>query len=143
MVAVALVALLAALVLEWTRLIPVSLVLLGGAYATYLGVDDPVLDSTAPAFAAGLLVAAELAYLSLEEARNVRAAAGETWRRTAIVAALGVGALVGSGGVLAIADVAAARGLAIDLAGAMAAALVLVVLLLTSGSSRYGRRRAS
>jgi hypothetical protein len=127
--AVALVVLVAALVLGWARLIPVSLLLLGGAYATYLGVDDVAVDPAAPALAAGLVVTAELAYLSLEEAQGIRPAAGEVWRRAAFVAGLGLGALILSGGVLALADAASTRGLAIDLLGAMAAAAALILVV--------------
>jgi hypothetical protein len=136
--ALALVALVAALVLGWARLVPVSLGLLGGAYATYLAVDDAPLDPAAPALAAGLLVTAELAYLSLEEAQGVQSAASEVWRRTALVAGLGLVALVLSAGVLALADVASTRGLAIDLLGAMAAAaaLILVVALARRPAAR-------
>ena len=128
-VAVALVALVAALVLEWARLIPVSLALVAGAYATYLAVDGPALDASAAALAAGLFLTAELAYLSLEEARNVRVRAGEVWRRTAVIAGLGIVALVLSATLLAVADIASTEGLAIDLVGAVAAAAALVLLV--------------
>jgi len=128
--AVAVVALLAALVLGWPRLVPLSLVLLGGAYALYLAVDDAPLDAAASVFAAGLLVTAELAYWSLEERDAVPAERGEGLRRLGIVAALGACALVSSGGLLALADVARTRGLAVDLFGAAAAAVTLVSLAL-------------
>jgi hypothetical protein len=126
--AAALVLLAASLVFGWARLVPLSLGLLGAAYALYLSVDDPPLDAAAPAFAAGLLVTAELAYWSLEERDPVRAERGETLRRIAVVAAEGVVALVLGGGLLALADAARTQGLAIDLLGAAAAAAALLSL---------------
>jgi hypothetical protein len=126
--AVAVVALIAALVLGWPRLVPLSLVLLGGAYALYLAVDSPPLDVAASAFAAGLLVTAELAYWSLEEREAVVAERGETLRRLGFVAILGASALVLSGALLALADLARTRGLAIDLLGAAAASTLLLSL---------------
>jgi hypothetical protein len=125
-----LVVLVAALVLGWPRLVPVAFGLLVGVYALYLSVDDAALDGTAPVFAAGVLVAAELAYWSLEELDEVRAEAGESLRRLGFVALLGAAALLVSGGVLALADVARTRGLAVDVLGASAAAAVLLVVLL-------------
>jgi hypothetical protein len=118
----------AGLVLGWARLVPLSLGLIGGAYALYLAVDDPPLDAAAPVFAAGLLVAAELAYWSLDERGCVHAEPGETLRRAAIVAVEGALALVLCGGLLALADAARTRGLTIDLFGAAAAAAALLVL---------------
>jgi hypothetical protein len=126
--AVAVVALIAALVLGWPRLVPLSLVLLGGAYALYLAVDSPPLDVAASAFAAGLLITAELAYWSLEEREAVVAERGEALRRLGFVAILGASALVLSGALLALADLARTRGLAIDLLGAAAASTLLLSL---------------
>ena len=125
---VAVLALVAALVLGWPRLASLALVLLGGVYALYLGIDDPPLDVSGPAFAAGLLVAAELAYWSLDERQQVKAEQGEASRRAAIVAALGVAALLLCAALLALADVARTRGLAVDLLGAAAAVAVLLSL---------------
>jgi hypothetical protein len=125
---VAIVALAAALLLGWPRLVSLALVLLGGVYALYLGVDDPPLDVSAPAFAAGLLVAAELAFWSLDERAEVLGERGETLRRSAIVAGLGVAALVLCSALLALADVARTSGLAVDLLGAAAAVAVLLTL---------------
>jgi len=123
---VALGVLVVALVLGWARLVPLALVLLGAAYALYLAVDDPPLDVSAPAFAAGLLVTAELAYWSIEEREKVQTEVGETLRRGAIVAAQGAAALVLCGALLTLADVARTRGLAVDLLGAAAAATALL-----------------
>jgi hypothetical protein len=125
---VALLCLVAALVLGVPRLVPVPFLLLGGAYAVYLVVEDVPLDPAAPVFAAGVLVSAELAYWSLEERDRVSGDAGETLRRIAVLSGLAATALVVSGALLALADVAGTRGLAIDLVGAVAAGAVLLLI---------------
>jgi hypothetical protein len=127
-VAVGIGVLVVALVLGWARLVPLALGLLGGVYALYLAVDDPPLDVSVPVFAAGVLVTAELAYWSLEEREKVPVERGEALRRAAIVAVEGLVALILGGGLLALADVARTRGLAIDLFGAAAAAAALLLL---------------
>ncbi len=130
LVALALLALLAAIVLGWSPLVPVSLLLLGAAYATHLAADDPALDTTAPLVAAGLLVTAELAYWSLEERGAIRVDPGESLRHLGLVTLLALGGLVAGGALLAVADVARTDGLAIDLLGATAAAGALLVVVL-------------
>lgn len=120
--------LVAGLVRGWTPLVPVALVLVGGVYAAQLVVDDAPLDVAAPAFAAGLLVAAELAYWSLDERERVRRERGDDLRHLAYVAGLGVAAVLVAAALLATADVVRARGLGVDVAGAAAAALALLVI---------------
>ena len=90
------------------------------------------LDTLAPLLAAGLLLAAELAYWSLEERQNVRTEAREQLRRLAVVAALALGSLFVGAVLLAVADVARTRGLAVDLVGAAAAAGALLLLVLVA-----------
>ena len=130
--AVAFVALVAALVLGWSLLIPLSLVLLGAAYATHLGLDDPSLDASAPLFGAGLLLTAELAYWSLEELDRVASAPGESLRRFGLLVSLAFATLVAAAGLFAVADLARTGGLAIDVLGAAAAAATLVVVVLAA-----------
>lgn len=128
--ALALLVLVAALVHDWPRLVPLPLLALGGLYAVQLRVDAAPLDPAAAGVAAGLLVTAELAYWSLEEREGFHAEAGERLRRTARIAALGLAALLVAWGLLVLADAVRARGLALDLAGATAAAGVLLALAL-------------
>lgn len=137
---VALVALLAVLVFGWASLVPVPLALAGGVYAVQLAIDDAAVDVVAPVFAAGLLVAAELAYWSIDERERVTGEPGDGLRRLALVAGLGALALVVSVVLLAVADTIRARGLGVDVAGAAAAALALlsVVALTRSGDSTSG-----
>jgi len=125
----ALLALVAALVLEWPSLVPVPLVLLGGLYGVQLAVDDASLDSGAALFAAGALVTAELAYWSLEERERVQAEPGDGFRRLAFAALLAIGALVVAGLMLALVDRVGAGGLAVDLVGAAAAAAALIAVV--------------
>jgi len=129
-VLVALVVLVAALVLGWAPLLPAALVLLGGVYAAQLYVDDATLDGAAPLFAAGLYVTAELGYWSLEERERVEAEPGESLRRLAIVAVLGLVALLISAALLVLADIGRTRGLAVDFLGAAAAAAALLAVVL-------------
>lgn len=125
-----LLALLAALVLDWSSFVPVSLLFLGAAYATHLGAGDVPLDMKAPLFGAGLFVTAELAYWSLEERHRVQSEPGDALRRLGVVAILGLAALVLGGALLAAADLMRTRGLAIDLVGASAAAATLLIVVL-------------
>jgi hypothetical protein len=134
MAVVALLALVAALVLEWPSLIPVSLVLLGGLYGVQLAVDDASLDSGAALFAAGALVTAELAYWSLEERERVRVEPGEGFRRLAFTALLALGALAVAGLLLALVDRVGTAGLAVDLVGAAAAAAAILAIVLAARS---------
>jgi hypothetical protein len=132
--ALALLALVAALVLGWTSLVPVSLLLLGATYVARLTADDAALDAKAPLFGVGLLLAAELAYWSLEEQQRVRSEPGDGLRRLGFVALLALLALSVGAILLGAADTARAGGLAVDLLGAAAAAAVLLVVVL------YARR---
>ena len=136
MAAIAFVALVAALVRGWSSLVPVAVALAGGTYAVELAVDDAPLDVAAPAIAVGLLLAAELAYWSLDERNRARGDAGEGLRRAALVALGGVAAVVVAGGLLVLVDAVRTRGLALDLLGALAAVAVLATLLLSRGHDR-------
>jgi hypothetical protein len=130
--AVAVVVLVAAVVLEWSSLVPVVLFGIGGAYATRLALDDPPLDVRVAAVGGLLYLAAELAYWSLEKDDAVAGEPGAVWRRVSVVIAFAVGALVLTAFPLALLDVVQARGLAVDLIGAAAAAGALLVLALAA-----------
>jgi hypothetical protein len=106
--------------------VPASILVLGGMYATQLVVDDAVVDVSAAAVAAGLLVTAELAYWSLEERERVATEGGESARRLAYVAGLGAAAAVVSLALLTLADAFRAQGLAVDLLGILAAGAAVV-----------------
>ena len=72
LVAVAFVALVAAIVQGWPWLVPSAVALVGGTYAVELAMDDAPLDVAVPIVAVGLLLAAELAYWSLDERERSR-----------------------------------------------------------------------
>ena len=127
--AVALVALVAAVVRGWPVLVPVAVTLVGGTYAAQLAVDDAPLDLAAPAVAVGLFLVAELAYWSLDERSRFVADPGLGLRRAALVAASGLAIFVASSALLVVVDEVRARGLALDLAGALAAVCVLAVVV--------------
>jgi hypothetical protein len=134
--ALAFLALVAAIVLGWAPLVPVAAALAGGLYGVELAIADAPLDVAAPAVAAALLLSAELAYWSLEERTRWRGEAGESVRRAALVLLLGAGALLVSALMLALVDAVRARGLALDLVGAVAAATVLAVVLAVARGPR-------
>jgi hypothetical protein len=130
--ALAFLAAVAALVLGWSSLLPASVVLLGAAYAMHLHLDDVVLDAKAPLLGAGVLLAAELGYWSLEEREGVRAEPGEELRRVGFVAGLALAGLAAGAILIAVADLGRTGGLAVDLLGAMAAVAALVVVFLAA-----------
>jgi hypothetical protein len=130
--AVAFVALVAAIVQGWAWLVPASIALVGGSYAAQLAIDDVPLDAAAPLVAVGLLLAAELAYWSLDERTRATGDAGQGLRRAALVALGAVVALVLGSSLLALVDELRARGLALDLVGVLAAVAVVVTVLVTA-----------
>lgn len=121
----------AGLVLGLAPLLPAALALLGGEYALYLSAGDVPLDIGASAFGAGLLVAAELGYWSLELRARVTEEAGGHARRTAWIALIALGGLLLGTGLLALVDVAGQEGVALEVVGALAA-IAAAALLLTS-----------
>jgi hypothetical protein len=141
--AVSFLALVAALVLGWSSLVPVAVALAGGVYALELAIDDAPLDLVAPALAVGLFLAAELGYWSLDEREPATGDAGQGLRRAAFVALLGIAAFVVAGALLALVDEVRARGLVLDLLGVIAAGAVLATVLVAArGFHHRGRRTA-
>lgn len=130
--AIAFLALVAGVVLGWAPLIPVAAALAGGIYAVELAIADAPLDNSAPAVAAGLLLAAELAYWSLDERQRWTGDAGDSLRRAAFVALLTVAAFLVAALLLVLVDAVRARGLALDLLGAVAAAAALGAIVIVS-----------
>ena len=136
---VAFLALVVAVVLGWSPLVPVAVALVGGTYAVELAIDDAPLDVSVPVIALGLLLAAELAYWSLDERCRAPGDAGQGLRRVALVALGGVAAVVVAGGLLVLVDAVRTRGLAIDLLGALAAAAVLAMVLVAARTQSRAR----
>ncbi len=136
--AVSLVLLVAALVLRWSPLVPLAIAAAGGLYAAQLSVDGAALDSIAPVIAAGLLLVAELAYWSLEEADSVPGDPGAGLRHAAFLAVLALAAVIVGVLLLALVDVVQAEGLALDVVGAIAASAILAAIVL--GARGRGRK---
>ena len=128
--AVAAVVLLAAIVNEWSPLVPIAVAAAGGIYAVELALDDAPIDLAAPAIAVGLFLTAELAYWSLDESERIPGDPGDGLRRAAVVGLLGVAAFVVSSALLVLADGIRARGLALDIVGAAAAVAALAAIAL-------------
>ena len=124
------VVLLAAIVNEWSPLVPIAVAAAGGIYAVELALDDAPIDLAAPAIAVGLLLTAELAYWSLDESERIPGDPGDGLRRAAVVGLLGVAAFVVSSALLVLADGIRARGLALDIVGAAAAVAALAAIAL-------------
>lgn len=114
-----------------TVAITVGIVILGGGYALHLVLDDPALDTRAALFAAGLLLAAELGFWSIELRRELTREPGRHLRRLVAEIALCLGGLVVSALVLAAADLGHVGGVAVELTGAVAA-VALIWLALTT-----------
>ena len=124
------VALLAAgLVLRWPSAVTAGLALVGAAYGIALAVESRPVDRAAPVVAAVLLLAAELAWWSLELRERIAAEAGSHLRRIAFLLTLALCALALGGALLAVVDVVHVDGLAILLLGAAGAALAVSLAL--------------
>ena len=120
-----------ALVLGQAASVTVAVALLGGAYGCSLLVGPRGLDAWAPLEATALVLAAELAYWSLELRPWVEGEPGIVIRRAAIVGVTGAGTLAVGAAVLAAALAPVRGGVAWEAIGvaAAAAALALVVRL--------------
>ena len=128
-VAVAFVAMIAAVVLGWSPLVPFAVGLVGGTYAAELAIDDAPLDLSAPAVSVGLLLAAELAYWSLDELRTAPGDRGQGLRRAALVLAGCLVTFVLGSALLAVVGEVHAGGFTFDLIGALAAVAIVVAAL--------------
>ncbi len=111
-----------------------ALLLLAGAYAAVLAIDDLPLDRRAPFVAAGLLLGGETSFRALEVATTSPDEPGGAARETARTALFTLGAFAGSLGVIAAADGFRARGILVELTGAAAA--VAAFALLARSTSR-------
>jgi hypothetical protein len=116
--------------------IPVAITIFGAEYVALLGFEADTLDPRAPVVAGALLAVAELAYWSLELRGPVVDEAGTYLRRIALLATLIV-SVVGIGAVmLALVEVIAAGGIAVDVLGAVAAFGALALLAFAARRTR-------
>jgi hypothetical protein len=131
---VALLSLVVGAIGRWAALIQLALSVPVGMYAAFL-VDRGEVDASAPLVGAGLLVAAELAYASLEPPTTNRAAA----RSAALVALAAAGAV--ALGALLVGAAAFGEGTLAEFAFGVGAAAAAVAVL--TWLAWLGRRAAS
>jgi hypothetical protein len=106
-----------------------ALVLLGAAYALSAWTHGRAVGGAAAIVAAGVLIAAELAYWSLEHGGVVTE--GEVvWRRLAAVFGVAAAALVLASGLLVAVELRPGGGAALEAVGVAAAVGVLAVVVL-------------
>lgn len=115
---------------------PWALVLLGTAYAGSLFAPERGIDREAPLVAAGFLLLAELTYWTLELRTPVDPEPGMLARRTALVAAAALGALLVAAVAVAATEIRLGGGLAGDLLGIAAAIAALAVIARLAERSR-------
>jgi hypothetical protein len=113
---------------RWPSLLPLGLAAVGGSYGVFLSLRGGGIDAGAPAVAAGLFVAAELGFWSLEGAAARYDAAAAARRLGGIAAAAVATGLVGSLVLAATSGVSGSVGL--EAAGVGAAVLTLAAIAL-------------
>lgn len=107
-----------------------GLAVVAGTYGAALTVESAPLDRHVPIVAAALLLAAELAWWSLELRARIAPEAGSYLRRLAFVLLLALGAYAVGALLLAVVDIAQTSGLVIETVGAVAAVGAIAVALL-------------
>ena len=122
-------------------LVAPALVLVAGGYAAKLAVRDAgALDGAAPLVGCALLLAAELAYWSVELAGAGREERPVLLRRLAAMLGLAAGALVLGSAVLAAAALPLGGGLLWDVVGVAAAAAALALIARLAVAPASSRR---
>ena len=114
-----------ALVLGRAGLVGPALILVAAGYGARLAALDPELDGRAPLAAAALVVAGELAYLSIALRLPVRQSRGLVGARIVFAVFEALGAALVAALVLAAAGLPAAGGAGGDALGVIAAAVAL------------------
>jgi len=120
------------LALKRPIVIPAAIILLAAPYVAALGFEIDGIDTRAPLLAGLFFLIAELAYWSLELRGTLADEPGTHMRRVALLAGLTV-VTIGLGTVvLAVVEGVAARGIAIDMVGAVAAVTAVALLALAA-----------
>ena len=115
-----------------------ALLLLGGAYAVILAIDEPPLDGRSAIVGALLLAVGELGYLSLDARTAVTDEAGTLARRIAWVMTLVLLVLAAGATVLIVVDLFRIGGLVVEGVGVGAAATAVGLLVLAARGARGG-----
>jgi hypothetical protein len=119
---------------RWTSLLPWGLVGAGSAYGAFLSLRSGGIDTRAPAVAAALFVASELAYWSTER-RSWRSEQDVVSRRLGLLVAAALATAV-LGGLLLLIASGRRAGLGEEGAGVLASVLILTVVALLARRSR-------
>jgi hypothetical protein len=130
---VALAVLLAGLLLRWSAALAVGVALLGAQQATRLALGPEAVDEATPLVATGLLLAAELAWWSVEPRVPAWAQGGVLARRVGTLVLSCAGALVVSALVVVAGGAPVSGGTLLELVGVVAAAGALAIVVLVAG----------
>lgn len=122
----------------WATPIAAGLACFGAEYALFLATGKHVLDERSPLVAVGLVLAAELAFWSLERAGGAQTASLVA-RRLALVAATAVGAGA-IAALLLVVSGAGSGGVGVEALGVLAAATILLLLARLTARSRHQAR---
>ena len=125
---VALAVLLAGLVLRWSAALAAGVALLGGQLALRLELGSDAFDLATPLSAGALLLAAELAWWSIESRSPAWSQADLATLRAASVVLVSAGATVVSAVVALAAGARVAGGIVLELAGVVAATAALALV---------------
>jgi hypothetical protein len=120
------------LALRWSAALAFGIVLLGAEQAVRLATGPNRVDSWTPLYAAGFLLAAELAWWSIEPRVPAWAEWGIPLRRLAIVIGACAGGSVLSALVVLAAGAPLRGGLALELVGVAAATAALAVIAIVA-----------
>lgn len=115
-----------------------GIALLGCEQAIRLATGPNELDGWIPMYAAGFLLAAELAWWSIEPRVAAWAEPEAAVRRLAVVAAACAGAAVLAGLVVLAAGTPVSGGVGLELVGVVAATAALVVVAVVARAHRFG-----
>lgn len=116
------------LVLRWSGALAVGVALLGAQQATRLALGTDALDEATPLTAGALLLAAELAWWSIEPRVPAWAEPGVAVRRVGTVMSTCVAATIVSAVVVVAAGAPVGGGTLLELAGVVAAVTALAVV---------------
>ena len=116
------------LVLRWSGALAVGVALLGAQQATRLALGTDALDEATPLTAGALLLAAELAWWSIEPRVPAWAEPGVAVRRVGAVMSTCVAATIVSAVVVVAAGAPVGGGTLLELAGVVAAVTALAVV---------------
>jgi hypothetical protein len=127
--AVAVLTLAAGLVLRRPALVAPSAAILGTGYAIGSVSDGGPLDLNAPLVGVALLLTCELGFWAVELRTTSPDEPGAHAKRVAWLALLGLGTFLPAVALLALADLLQVQGIAVEVAGAVAAAALIATVL--------------